>query len=59
MLAVALAAWLAEEEGGPLIVGPPIPDPPRRQLGRSPLDEGSYGPDYEALFGGNPQPGRA
>ena len=27
VLAVALAAWLGEEEGGPLIVGPPVPNP--------------------------------
>ena len=32
VLAVALAAWLAEEDGGPLIVGPPVPDPDRRPL---------------------------
>jgi hypothetical protein len=32
VLAVALAAWLAEQEGGPHILGLPVPDPPRRRL---------------------------
>jgi len=45
VLALAIAAWLAEQEGGPLIIGDPIPNPPRRSLfGHSAYDtDGSAG----------------
>ena len=54
VLAVALAAWLAEEEGSALIVGPPVPNPEPwrdREPFTPPDDDDRSGEERPRLYG--------